>query len=170
MFFCCTKLSLKLLSELCYQDMISVQCNVNNLLPNVAFNNAILSHENSMSHYMSILSGKYIYPFFSTHLCRKRSGSVVECLTRDRRAAGSSLIGVTALWSLSKTHLRGSSNKEWDFCYSAVNLHAIRRKSHSKLAGFFGFSHVPHSMCYIVPIFVARQHKKTMWVHVDSSL
>ena len=36
---------------------------------------------------------------------RKRSGSMVECLTRDRRAAGSSLTGVTALWSLSKTHL-----------------------------------------------------------------
>ena len=28
---------------------------------------------------------------------RERSGSVVECLTRDRRAAGSSLTGVTAL-------------------------------------------------------------------------
>ena len=36
---------------------------------------------------------------------RERSGSVVECSTRDRRAAGSSLTGVTALWSLSKTHL-----------------------------------------------------------------
>ena len=36
---------------------------------------------------------------------RERSGSVVECLTRDRRAAGSSLTGVTMLWSLSKTHL-----------------------------------------------------------------
>ena len=35
----------------------------------------------------------------------ERSGSVVECLTRDRRAAGSSLTGVTALWSWSKTHL-----------------------------------------------------------------
>ena len=35
----------------------------------------------------------------------ERSGSVVECLTRDQRAAGSSLTGVTALWSLSKTHL-----------------------------------------------------------------
>ena len=34
-----------------------------------------------------------------------RSGSVVECLTRDWGAAGSSLTGVTALWSLSKTHL-----------------------------------------------------------------
>ena len=28
------------------------------------------------------------------------SGSVVECLARDRGAAGSSLTGVTALWSL----------------------------------------------------------------------
>ena len=37
-------------------------------------------------------------------LFRERSGSVVECLTRDRRVAGSSLTGVTALWSLSKTH------------------------------------------------------------------
>ena len=36
---------------------------------------------------------------------RERSGSVVECLTRDRRVASSSLTGVTALWSLSKTHL-----------------------------------------------------------------
>ena len=35
----------------------------------------------------------------------ERSGSVVECLNRDRRAAGLSLTGVTALWSLSKTHL-----------------------------------------------------------------
>ena len=38
-------------------------------------------------------------------LVRECSGSVVECLTRDRRAAGSSLTGVTSLWSLSKTHL-----------------------------------------------------------------
>ena len=35
----------------------------------------------------------------------ERRGSVIECLTRDRRTAGSSLTGVTALWSLSKTHL-----------------------------------------------------------------
>ena len=28
---------------------------------------------------------------------RERSGSVVECLTRDRRAAGSSFTGVTAM-------------------------------------------------------------------------
>ena len=36
---------------------------------------------------------------------RERSGSVVEFLTRDREAAGPSLTGVTALWSLSKIHL-----------------------------------------------------------------
>ena len=36
---------------------------------------------------------------------RERSGSVVECLIRDWGAAGLSLTGVTALWSLSKTHL-----------------------------------------------------------------
>ena len=35
----------------------------------------------------------------------ERSGSVVECLTQDQRAAGSSLTSVTALWSLSKTPL-----------------------------------------------------------------
>ena len=38
-------------------------------------------------------------------LIQESSGSVVECLTRDRGAAGSSLTGVTALWSLGKTHL-----------------------------------------------------------------
>ena len=42
---------------------------------------------------------------FKHSSCWERSGSVVECLTRDRRVAGSSLTGVTALWSLSKTHL-----------------------------------------------------------------
>ena len=33
---------------------------------------------------------------------RERSGSVVECLTREPGAADSSLTGFTALWSLSK--------------------------------------------------------------------
>ena len=41
----------------------------------------------------------------SETIIRERSGSVVECLTQEGRAAGSSLTGVTALWSLSKTHL-----------------------------------------------------------------
>ena len=36
---------------------------------------------------------------------KQRQVSVVECLTRDQEAAGSSLTGITALWSLSKTHL-----------------------------------------------------------------
>ena len=33
-----------------------------------------------------------------TFVVRERSSSVEECLTRDRRAAGSSLTGVTALF------------------------------------------------------------------------
>ena len=33
---------------------------------------------------------------------RERSGSVIECLTPDRGAAGLSLTGVTRLWSLSR--------------------------------------------------------------------
>ena len=33
------------------------------------------------------------------------SGSVVECLAQEGKAAGKSLTGITALWSLSKTHL-----------------------------------------------------------------
>ena len=36
---------------------------------------------------------------------RERSSAVEECSTGDRGAAGSSLTGITALWSLSKTHL-----------------------------------------------------------------
>ena len=36
---------------------------------------------------------------------RECSGSVVECWTRDREAAGSCLTGGTVLWSLGKTHL-----------------------------------------------------------------
>ena len=49
-----------------------------------------------------------IYPFswkLAQFYYRERSGSVVECLTRDRGVAGLSLTGITALWSLSKTHL-----------------------------------------------------------------
>ena len=41
----------------------------------------------------------------SIQIWREHSGSVIECLTRDREAAGLSLTSVTALWSLSKTHL-----------------------------------------------------------------
>ena len=42
---------------------------------------------------------------YTSILIRECSDSVEECLTRDRGAAGSSLTGVTVLWSLSKTHL-----------------------------------------------------------------
>ena len=41
---------------------------------------------------------------FDTRM-REHSGSVEECFTRDGGAAGSCLTGVTASWSLSKTHL-----------------------------------------------------------------
>ena len=66
--FCQTVVKLR------YQDMISVQCNVNNLLPNVAFSKAILLHENYMSHSISILSGKYIHVHihFLRHICQKQ--------------------------------------------------------------------------------------------------
>ena len=48
-----------------------------------------------------------ITPINNQQQCQTRdcSVSVVECLTRDREAAGLSLTGVTALWSLRKTHL-----------------------------------------------------------------
>ena len=60
---CCTKVSVKLLSELRCKAIIFVQCNVNNLLSPVAFSKSILSHENCMSHSVSIFSGTYTYPF-----------------------------------------------------------------------------------------------------------
>ena len=57
-----------------------------------------------MEQALTQLDVKILFDDFTYHV-RERSGSVVECLTRDREAAGSSLTGVTALWSLSKTHL-----------------------------------------------------------------
>ena len=47
----------------------------------------------------AVCSGSTLFAVLGPHclLNRVRSGSVVECLTRDRRAAGSSLTGVTAL-------------------------------------------------------------------------
>ena len=67
-----------------------------------------------MVHEQSDLELFHLHLFFLSELFgfgtereggRERSGSVVECLTRVPGAPGSSLIGVTALWSLSKTHL-----------------------------------------------------------------
>ena len=45
-------------------------------------------------------TSKFPFPLvFAFHVClnRESSGSVVECLTRDRRVLGSSLTGVTVL-------------------------------------------------------------------------
>ena len=65
----------------------------------------------------------------------ERSGSVVECLTRDRRSTGLSLTGVTALWSLSKTHLSkpstGSTQEELKDCWWDVK-NQIKQISLSK--------------------------------------
>ena len=52
-----------------------------------------------------ITFGVVLHKRLSQCIMREPSGSVVECLTRNRRAAGSSLTDVTALLSLSKTHL-----------------------------------------------------------------
>ena len=70
---CCTKLFAKLLSELRCQAIISMQCNVNTLLSTVGFSKAILSHENCMSHSVSILSGTYTYIFLLTNLFTLRA-------------------------------------------------------------------------------------------------
>ena len=61
--------------------------------------NSLTSYKGYMYH----LFGVYLH--LITFYNRERSGSVVECFTRDRGVAGSSLTNVTALWSLSKTHL-----------------------------------------------------------------
>ena len=55
--------------------------------------------------YVFMVLFTFFFFFFGGGGGGERSGSVVERLTRDRRAAGSSLTSVTALWSLSKTHL-----------------------------------------------------------------
>ena len=66
--------------------------------------NATKSLYTAVSSCVSI-NGLYTEWFVTSGLIGERSGSLVECLTRDREAAVSSLTNVTALWSLSKTHL-----------------------------------------------------------------
>ena len=61
-------------------------------------------HNRQASIFYPMETGSIIF----NHIYYKQSewsGSVLECLTRDREAAGSSLTGVTVLWSFSKTHL-----------------------------------------------------------------
>ena len=48
-----------------------------------------------LRHLISVFT--VLCPIYGTLEAWERSGSVVECLTRDRGAAGSSLTGVTAL-------------------------------------------------------------------------
>ena len=45
----------------------------------------------------SFFSGALFLGINSSVMIRERSGSVVECLSRDQEAAGSGLIGVTAV-------------------------------------------------------------------------
>ena len=55
-----------------------------------------LSHPHTNYGFFFLSSIESVFTFFKK-APRERSGSVVECLTRDRRAVGSSLTGVTAL-------------------------------------------------------------------------
>ena len=64
---------------------------------------------------------------------QERSGSVVEYLTRDRGATGSSLTGGTALWSLSKTHFKCV------FFPSLVLVQLKRRKESNQTKQIFNF-------------------------------
>ena len=51
------------------------------------------------------MSESIIFYFTLHQHDRERSASAVECLTPDGRATDLILTSVTALWSLSKTHL-----------------------------------------------------------------
>ena len=56
-------------------------------------------------HIMIVAFPGHTYLHFGGRRQGKVGSAVVECLTRDLEVAGSSLTGVTALWSLSKKHL-----------------------------------------------------------------
>ena len=73
---------------------------IQSFLGRSAFGNVTLGHIYSALYVILVM-----YAILQSCTLGERSGSVVECLTRDRRAAGLSLTGVTVLWSLSKTHL-----------------------------------------------------------------
>ena len=62
----------------------------------------------------------------------EHSGSVVECLTRDRGAAGLSLTIVTVLWSLSKTHLSKLSTGSTQEYPSLFNERLLMGRKESK--------------------------------------
>ena len=64
-----------------------------------------IQHLRDLKQETSLLSGVLVFMSIVEISCSVGLSSVVECLTRDREAAGSSLTCVTALWSLSKIHL-----------------------------------------------------------------
>ena len=66
--------------------------------------NLTLLHAYTKGADQPVHSHSMISAFVINPLNREHSDSVVECLTRDQEAAGSSLTGVTAVLSLSKTH------------------------------------------------------------------
>ena len=89
-----------------------------------------------------------------TDMHRERSSSVVECLTRDRGAAGSSLNGVTALWSLSKTHLSclstGSNQEEpslfnWKIVYRTKESNQTNKRVRMLVLALAGLQQVSKS-------------------------
>ena len=77
-----------------------------------------------------------VYLHLITFYNRERSGSVVECFTRDRGVAGLSLTGVTALWSSCKTHLSKlstGSHRKTRPCLTERLLMGRRVKSNKNL-------------------------------------
>ena len=71
----------------------------------ISINKLLEIHSRPLSKWSLIIFNELIFCGNLIYRWWERSGSEVECLTRDRGVAGSSLTGVTALWSLSKTHL-----------------------------------------------------------------
>ena len=80
---------------------------------------------------MQQYGSKYLLALPNTW-CGERNGSVVECLNRDRRAASSSLTGVTAFWSLSKTQhvLVWDCGITWSFILVSTQRLLFKRVTH----------------------------------------
>ena len=98
----CLQWSLQKKTKIGFQDRLSLNAGqkgsiLQYFLPSLSY------HLSLRSLFCQLLSGRLRQVLL--YVNRERSGSVVECLTQDGRAVGSSLTVVTALWSLSKTHL-----------------------------------------------------------------
>ena len=70
---------------------------MNTLYKDTLYNSIILHNVSSFYLNVTLTSAKLELEFITTEI-REHSGPVVECLTGDREAAGSSLTGVTVLW------------------------------------------------------------------------